>query len=111
MAAGLCFELRLPAAEARYIGIAREGRESRFSLPFVKPLCYGEVLCAALTAAIVSCDLAERATKSAQEQGNVIDIAYIGLILFAFAALIGYVRGCALLGREDNSDARGQDER
>jgi hypothetical protein len=40
-----------------------------------------------------------------------IDIAYIGLSLFAFAALIAYVRACALLGREDNSDSRGKDER
>jgi hypothetical protein len=40
-----------------------------------------------------------------------IDIAYIGLTLFAFAALIGYVRGCAVLGREDSSDSRGKDER
>lgn len=40
-----------------------------------------------------------------------IDIAYIGLSLFSFAALIAYVRGCAVLGREDNTDARGQDER
>jgi hypothetical protein len=40
-----------------------------------------------------------------------IDIAYIGLSLFSFAALIAYVRGCAVLGREDNSDLRGQDER
>jgi hypothetical protein len=40
-----------------------------------------------------------------------IDIVYIGLSLFAFAALIGYVRGCALLGREDSGDSRGKDER
>jgi hypothetical protein len=40
-----------------------------------------------------------------------IDITYIGLSLFSFAALIAYVRGCAVLGREDNSDLRGQDER
>ena len=40
-----------------------------------------------------------------------IDIAYIGLSLFSFVALIGYVRGCDLLGREDNGDARGPDER
>ena len=40
-----------------------------------------------------------------------IDIAYIGLSLFSFAALIAYVRGCALLGREDNTESRGTDER
>jgi hypothetical protein len=40
-----------------------------------------------------------------------IDIAYIALTIFSFATLIAYVRGCALLGREDNTDARGQDER
>ncbi|MGZ3546407.1 MAG: hypothetical protein ACXWNY_15315 [Gemmatimonadaceae bacterium] len=40
-----------------------------------------------------------------------IDIAYIALSLFSFAALIGYVRGCAALGREDNTDMRGKDER
>ena len=40
-----------------------------------------------------------------------IDILYIALALFAFIALLAYVKGCALLGREDNSDSRGQDER
>ena len=40
-----------------------------------------------------------------------IDIAYLALSLFAFAALILYVRGCAALGREDSSDSRGKDER
>jgi hypothetical protein len=40
-----------------------------------------------------------------------IDLLYIALSLFSFAALIAYVRGCALLGREDDSDARGKDER
>ena len=40
-----------------------------------------------------------------------IDILYIALTLFAFVALLAYVKGCALLGREDNSDSRGQDER
>ena len=40
-----------------------------------------------------------------------IDIAYIGLSLFSFAALIAYVHGCAVLGCEDNTDMRGQDER
>jgi hypothetical protein len=40
-----------------------------------------------------------------------IDIAYIALSLFSFAALIAYVRGCELLGREDTSDSRGKDER
>jgi hypothetical protein len=40
-----------------------------------------------------------------------IDILYIALTLFAFVALLAYVHGCALLGREDNSDSRGQDER
>jgi hypothetical protein len=37
-----------------------------------------------------------------------IDISYIAFSLFAFAALIGYVRGCAVLGREDTSDERGE---
>jgi len=40
-----------------------------------------------------------------------IDLLYIALTLFAFAALIAYVRGCALLGREDSVDPRGKDER
>jgi hypothetical protein len=40
-----------------------------------------------------------------------IDLLYIALTLFSFAALIAYVRGCALLGREDTGDQRGQDER
>ena len=40
-----------------------------------------------------------------------IDLLYIALTLFAFAALIGYVRACAQLGREDNTDMRGKDER
>jgi hypothetical protein len=42
---------------------------------------------------------------------TMINLLYIALTLFAFAALIGYVRGCALLGREDNTDMRGKDER
>jgi hypothetical protein len=42
---------------------------------------------------------------------NMIDLLYLALTLFAFAALIAYVRGCAALGREDNSDMRGKDER
>ena len=42
---------------------------------------------------------------------SMIDLLYIALTLFAFAALIAYVRACALLGREDNTDLRGQDER
>jgi hypothetical protein len=40
-----------------------------------------------------------------------IDLLYVALSLFAFAALIAYVRACALLGREDNADPRGKDER
>jgi hypothetical protein len=40
-----------------------------------------------------------------------IDISYIAFSLFAFAALIGYVRGCAALGRENTGDPRGTDER
>jgi hypothetical protein len=40
-----------------------------------------------------------------------IDILYIALTLIAFVALLAYVQGCALLGREDSSDSRGQDER
>jgi hypothetical protein len=40
-----------------------------------------------------------------------IDLLYIALTLVAFTALLAYVRACALLGREDNADARGQDER
>ena len=39
------------------------------------------------------------------------DLLYIALTLLSFAALIVYVRGCALLGREDTNDQRGQDER
>jgi hypothetical protein len=40
-----------------------------------------------------------------------IDLLYIAFTLFAFGALIAYVRGCALLGREESADSRGQDER
>ena len=40
-----------------------------------------------------------------------IDLLYIALSVFAFAALLAYVRGCAALGREDNTDMRGKDER
>lgn len=40
-----------------------------------------------------------------------IDLLYIALTLFAFFGLIAYVHGCALLGREDSVDSRGQDER
>ena len=40
-----------------------------------------------------------------------IDILYIALTLIAFVAMIAYVHGCALLGREDSVDARGNDER
>ena len=40
-----------------------------------------------------------------------IDLLYVALTLVAFAALLAYVRACALLGREDSADARGQDER
>jgi uncharacterized membrane protein len=42
---------------------------------------------------------------------NMIDLLYLALTVFAFAALIAYVRACALLGREDNTDMRGKDER
>lgn len=40
-----------------------------------------------------------------------IDFLYIAFTLFAFGALLAYVRGCALLGREDTADQRGRDER
>ena len=40
-----------------------------------------------------------------------IDLLYIALTLLSFTALIAYVRGCELLGREDTGDQRGQDER
>lgn len=40
-----------------------------------------------------------------------IDLFYVALTLFGFAALLAYVRGCALLGRDDNVDTRGKDER
>jgi len=42
---------------------------------------------------------------------KMIDILYIALTLIAFVALIAYVHGCALLGRDDTVDARGNDER
>jgi hypothetical protein len=42
---------------------------------------------------------------------NMIDLLYVALTLLAFAALLAYVRACALLGREDSADSRGQDER
>jgi hypothetical protein len=47
----------------------------------------------------------------APTEENMIDLLYLALTLFAFAALIAYVRGCAALGREDNTDMRGKDER
>jgi hypothetical protein len=40
-----------------------------------------------------------------------IDLLYLALTLLAFTALIGYVRACALLGRDDSVDSRGKDER
>lgn len=40
-----------------------------------------------------------------------IDVLYLALTLAAFAALIGYVRGCAVLGREAGTESRGSDER
>jgi hypothetical protein len=40
-----------------------------------------------------------------------IDLLYLVLTLVAFGALLAYVRGCAVLGREDSSDSRGNDER
>ena len=40
-----------------------------------------------------------------------IDLLYIALTVFAFAALVAYVLGCAVLGREDSGDSRGKDER
>jgi hypothetical protein len=40
-----------------------------------------------------------------------IDLLYIALSVIAFAALIAYVRACAVLGREDSVDSRGKDER
>jgi hypothetical protein len=47
----------------------------------------------------------------AATEENMINLLYLALTLFAFAALIAYVRGCAALGREDNTDMRGKDER
>jgi hypothetical protein len=35
-----------------------------------------------------------------------IDLLYLVLTLVAFGALLAYVRGCAVLGREDSSDSR-----
>jgi len=56
--------------------------------------------------------LASRTDKRAiHAEDKLIDLLYIALTLFAFAALIAYVRGCALLGREDSVDPRGKDER
>lgn len=49
--------------------------------------------------------------RAVHTEETMIDLLYIALTLFAFAALIAYVGGCALLGREDNTDMRGQDER
>jgi len=49
--------------------------------------------------------------RAIHAEESMIDLLYIALSLFAFAALIAYVRGCALLGREDNTELRGQDER
>jgi hypothetical protein len=42
---------------------------------------------------------------------HMIDLLYLVLTLVAFGALLAYVRGCAVLGREDSSDSRGKDER
>jgi hypothetical protein len=36
------------------------------------------------------------------------DIIYIAVTVGFFAASIGYVYACASLGREDSTDARGQ---
>lgn len=36
------------------------------------------------------------------------DIVYIVITVVFFAAAIGYVSACATLGREDSTDARGQ---
>ena len=40
-----------------------------------------------------------------------IDLLYIALTLLLFATLLAYISGCAALGREDDSDSRGKDER
>jgi hypothetical protein len=55
--------------------------------------------------------MAREECNALHHEETMIDLLYIALTLFAFAALIGYVRGCAVLGREDNTDMRGQDER
>jgi hypothetical protein len=44
-------------------------------------------------------------------EDHVIDLLYVALTLSAFGALLAYVRGCALLGREDTGYSRGKDER
>jgi hypothetical protein len=49
-----------------------------------------------------------RCISIAATEENMIDLLYIALTFVAFAALLAYVRGCALLGREDTSDTRGQ---
>jgi len=54
---------------------------------------------------------AQRNYRALHVEENMIDLLYIAFTLLAFAALLAYVRGCAALGREDNSDSRGQDER
>jgi hypothetical protein len=54
---------------------------------------------------------AQAESNALHNEETMIDLLYLALTLFAFAALIAYVRGCALLGHEDNTDSRGKDER
>jgi hypothetical protein len=55
--------------------------------------------------------MAREECNALPNEETMIDLLYLALTLFAFAALIAYVRGCAALGREDNTDMRGKDER
>jgi hypothetical protein len=41
---------------------------------------------------------------------SMIDLLYLAVTVLFFGAMLAYVRGCSVLGREENPD-RGKDER
>ena len=40
-----------------------------------------------------------------------IDLLYLGVTFLFFGAMLAYVHGCLVLGREDSADLREKDER
>jgi hypothetical protein len=40
-----------------------------------------------------------------------IDLIYLAISFLFFGAMLAYVRGCSVLGREDSSEVRGNDGR